>query len=118
LDEIIDDINVSRLWIVKTSSYDKLLTKKFLDENTHRDEGVAKLFNVEDKCTRCGFCAEVCPMNNICVQEKPLFGNCCISCLACTHNCPQNAIRLESEKSRERFRNQHITLKEIVEANR
>ena len=43
--------------------------------------------------------------------------NNCQMCLACTNNCPQNAIRVKKEKSKARFKNQNVTLKEIINAN-
>lgn len=76
-----------------------------------------KNFIVEDHCNGCKVCEKVCPMNNIEVRQKPEFGHRCIGCYACTHNCPQNAIRLNGEKSKARFRNSQVELKEIIEAN-
>jgi NAD-dependent dihydropyrimidine dehydrogenase PreA subunit len=59
----------------------------------------------------------VCPVNNIKVDKKPLFMNNCQRCLACTNNCPHNSIRVNNEKSKTRFINQNVTLKEIINAN-
>ncbi|MEW6712601.1 MAG: EFR1 family ferrodoxin [Candidatus Riflebacteria bacterium] len=74
-------------------------------------------FSVEDSCNQCKVCEKVCPVDNIEVQQKPVFKHKCISCYACTHNCPQNAIRLKGERSRTRFRNPGIELVEIIKAN-
>ncbi|MFZ5951625.1 MAG: EFR1 family ferrodoxin [Candidatus Rifleibacteriota bacterium] len=74
-------------------------------------------FSVEDSCNQCKVCEKVCPVDNIEVQQKPVFKHKCISCYACTHNCPQNAIRLKGERSRTRFRNPGIELAEIIKAN-
>lgn len=74
-------------------------------------------FMVEDACNACGTCAMVCPVNNITVDEKAKIGDKCVECLACTHNCPQNAIRVRGEKSRARYRNDNVSLQEIIEAN-
>lgn len=43
----------------------------------------------------------------------------CESCLACVHSCPQKAIGLNvPEKNPDaRYRNEHISLKDLVEAN-
>ncbi|MFW6365291.1 MAG: EFR1 family ferrodoxin [Spirochaetota bacterium] len=75
-------------------------------------------FSVEKHCNGCGICADVCPAGNITMAEEPVYGSSCEFCLACTHNCPQNAIRVSGEKSRERFRNDHVQLSDIVAANR
>ncbi len=74
-------------------------------------------FTVEDSCNQCGICEKVCPVDNIRLNGKPSYLHHCEECLACTHNCPQNAIRLKKERSRERFRNEHVDLNEIVRAN-
>jgi ferredoxin len=76
-----------------------------------------KKFTVEDHCTKCGVCVKVCPVNNIKLEDKISFNDNCIGCLACTHNCPENAIRLKGEKSKERFRNENVTLAEIIKSN-
>lgn len=73
---------------------------------------------VEDNCNGCKTCESVCPVDNIKVTGKPAFLHHCLECYGCTHHCPQNAIRVKNEKSRERFINEHITTKEIIESNR
>lgn len=76
-----------------------------------------KKFEVENACNGCKTCEKVCPVDNIAVNGRPVFHNNCQHCLACTHNCPKNAIRVAKEKSDVRFKNENITLKEIIEAN-
>ena len=78
---------------------------------------MAQSYIVNDDCTRCGICAKVCPANNITVQDKVVFSNHCEVCYACLHNCPQNALHLEKEQSKVRFRNEHVTLQDIIHAN-
>jgi len=118
LDKIISDINSSKKWIVKDSFIDKFMTGCSLKMGWFRGEGVSKLFTVQDTCNKCATCVRVCPMDNVQVQGgKPEFGGNCISCLACIQNCPQSAIRVKGEKSKARFRNQFVTLKEIIAAN-
>ncbi|MBQ1266098.1 MAG: EFR1 family ferrodoxin [Proteobacteria bacterium] len=68
-------------------------------------------------CTRCGICAKVCPANNITVTDRVYFADRCEVCYACLHNCPQNALHHPSEQSAVRFRNEHVTLKDIITAN-
>ncbi len=79
----------------------------------HSDEK----FVVNNSCTECGICINVCPMANIKGTGKPEFQHQCEFCLACIHQCPQNAIHLKGEQSAVRFRNSHIKLPEIIAAN-
>lgn len=91
--------------------YQKMLAKRILRKDT------AQEYIVNDNCTRCGICAKVCPADNITVTDKVHFANKCEVCYACLHNCPQNAIHMKNERSAVRFRNEHISLKDIIEAN-
>jgi MinD superfamily P-loop ATPase len=54
----------------------------------------------EEKCTRCGKCAEVCAYNAIAVIEQKVlvFPELCHGCGACSYLCPEKAI---SEKQNE-----------------
>ncbi len=74
-------------------------------------------FSVTDKCTSCGTCARVCPVSNVLVEDRPTFLHHCESCFACIHNCPTGAIQMKTQKSEARFRNENVTLKELIEAN-
>ena len=119
LDLIISDISNDKKNLNPNSFIETWMTKGALKVMPHQiGVGLTEKFSVEDSCTTCGICAKVCPTDNIKVNHaKPEFFNQCCSCLACTQNCPQNAIRLKGEKSNTRFRNQHVTLKEIINAN-
>ena len=80
-------------------------------------ENITKSFRTDEECNGCMTCEKVCPVNNIKVDRKLVFYNNCQSRLACIQNCPKKAIHHNKEKSSERFRNEHITLKEIINAN-
>lgn len=81
------------------------------------DSRAAQRYIVNDSCVRCGICAKVCPADNIAVTDAVRFSNRCEVCYACLHNCPKNAIHLKSEKSAARFRNAHVTLKDLIAQN-
>lgn len=50
-------------------------------------------FAVSDKCIGCGVCSNLCPVNNIKIQNgKAVFEKECMFCLACLHGCPTHAI--------------------------
>lgn len=44
-----------------------------------------------EKCTQCGFCAEVCPMGAIDHEDVGSVPGICIKCGACTKKCPTQA---------------------------
>jgi ferredoxin len=71
-----------------------------------------------ERCTRCGVCKSVCPVNNITIKKEVAIHNMCEGCFACAQNCPEGAIHVKGEKNRERYRNPHIELSEIVKANK
>ena len=51
-------------------------------------------YHVDDKCTSCGRCQDVCPMKNIKMpQGEPVWMGNCIMCMACYHHCPGNHIQ-------------------------
>lgn len=104
-------VKINAVVKAQMAMYQKMLAKRILRKDT------AQEYIVTDDCVRCGICAKVCPANNITVSDKVRFADRCEVCYACLHNCPQNAIHMKNEKSAVRFRNEHISLKDIIEAN-
>ena len=52
---------------------------------------------VSDKCTACGTCAGLCPMEAIEIREgKAVIGDSCFGCGVCADNCPEGAITLKA----------------------
>ena len=50
-------------------------------------------FFTTDACTGCGVCVEVCPLNNVQLNEgKPVWGMHCAHCMACICGCLTEAI--------------------------
>ena len=65
----------------------------------------------------------MCPRNNISINKefknsKPIYGDTCEFCLACINLCPQKAIKLKTDKNpNARFKNENVTIKEIIDSN-
>lgn len=77
-------------------------------------------FSVNESCIKCSTCIKVCSRANVSYDESRniIFGNRCENCLACVHNCPKKAIQVKGDKNSDaRFRNENISLKEIIESN-
>ena len=53
----------------------------------------ADAFRATDACIGCGRCVELCPLNNIRLENgKPVWGKNCTHCMACICYCPKEAI--------------------------
>lgn len=106
------DVKITAMTKMHMSMYHKRLAEKWLRKDT------ALSYTVNDSCIRCGICAKVCPANNITVSRDGVrFFDHCEVCYACLHNCPQHAIHMPLEAGTAQFRNEHVTLNDIIEAN-
>lgn len=53
----------------------------------------ADAFTVNNDCIGCGKCVQLCPLNNIHLNNsKPKWGNRCTHCMACICYCPKEVI--------------------------
>lgn len=105
------EVKINAATKVQMAMFKKMLADRILKKDT------AQKYIVDESCIKCGICAKVCPADNITVTDKVIFADRCEVCYACLHNCPQNAIHMKNEKSAVRFRNEHVSLKDIIEAN-
>ena len=86
---------------------------------------------IADKCTGCGTCVRVCPMENIHLVESKKtkdrpsdlksglvvhIGDNCTVCLACVHACAQQAFRTNGQETRKerQYRHPQIKLKDLL----
>jgi MinD superfamily P-loop ATPase len=52
-------------------------------------------FVADDTCNGCGICESICTAANIeIVEGKPVWSDHCVSCFACVHWCPKEAVTL------------------------
>jgi len=72
-------------------------------------------FTVEESCTHCGICQQVCPVGNISLQDgRPAWKHGCEQCYACLQWCPANAIEYGKQTHGvQRYHHPDIRLKEI-----
>ena len=72
-------------------------------------------FSVDDRCSGCGICVRVCPVNNIRMKgDKPEWLHHCENCLACYNWCPTKAIRNGIASKGYYYRHPDIKIAEIM----
>ena len=119
---VLADLNAGRQMISEVTEADRAAHRQFL-ENMSRMPADAwqHLLRVTEACVGCGICEKVCPSASIRVVDGKAthFPGNCQTCLACVHACPQKAIGLTvpEKNPQARYRNPHISLREIMEAN-
>lgn len=74
-----------------------------------------KSITVDNKCTACGICTRICPVQNIkLVDKRPEFMNKCEMCFACDEWCPSNAIHHWSRKEGVKYHHPEVKFNEWV----
>ncbi len=75
-------------------------------------------FMVNDSCTACGNCANICPRSNIEIKDgHPVFHHDCELCHACIQWCPNFAIRHPNfDEKLTQYRNSNVKLIDILAA--
>lgn len=110
--------------------FDRFIRDRGLDPEVGYLMHSEDYFVVTDACIGCAVCTEVCPRGNYELTSTGVKtkGDCDF-CFACIQNCPQKAIKFaelpdspflaHGEKNPDaRFRNEHVSLWSIKEANR
>jgi len=88
------------------------VTNSWLYENIAEYD---KKFLVTDRCTNCGLCAKICPVNNIKIdKQRPVWLHHCEQCLKCLQWCPGEAIQYGRKTVNwKRYRNPSINMMDI-----
>ena len=116
------DIYARKNMIAEVTDTDRMAHQQFLNYMKQMPPNAWQhLLQVTDACIGCGICEKVCPSASVRVVNRKAVhipGN-CQTCLACAHACPQKAIQLviPEKNPHARYRNEHISLNEIIESN-
>lgn len=120
MEQILADISERRLRQINVTEENIAEMEKWTRSHAANilKKETARSYIVNDDCIRCGICAKVCPANNVTVTEDGVqFSDHCEVCYACLHNCPKNAIHMPVEANTVRFRNEHVTVADLIKAN-
>lgn len=84
---------------------------------SHKIPNMDKDFWADEKCNSCGLCEQICPVDNIKLEDgKPIWMHHCQQCMACIQWCPQEAIQHKNKTSkRNRYHNPEVSLQEILD---
>jgi formate hydrogenlyase subunit 6/NADH:ubiquinone oxidoreductase subunit I/flavodoxin len=75
-------------------------------------------YRVNEKCTGCGICTKICPVNNIkMIEDKPAWQHQCETCYACYTWCPTRAICGDLVAYNDHYHNPKIQLSDMMSAN-
>lgn len=116
------DIAKRKIYISPVTEEDRNIHRIFLAYIAKTGSGTAHdFYEITDECVGCGICTKVCPKKCFHLEGQKSVWNSegCISCMACIHSCPMMAIHLKmpEKNPHARYRNENISLCEIVKAN-
>ena len=74
-------------------------------------------FVADNKCTCCGQCSEVCPVENIKIENcHPIWQHHCERCLRCIQWCPTEAIQYGKKTvGIKRYHHPNVTVENFIE---
>ncbi|MDD3225311.1 MAG: EFR1 family ferrodoxin [Clostridium sp.] len=74
-------------------------------------------FSSDNKCSSCGLCERICPVQNIKLKNgKPFWIHNCEQCFRCINFCPKQSIQyLNKTNGKLRYKNPLIKLEDLIE---
>lgn len=124
LERVRADIEAGKKEIPKASRMDRIAHKKYTAWVKNAPETIWADYVITEECIGCGICTRVCPAGCISLKEQHAVnsGINCQACFACVQACPKKAIRFGNILMKEpnpntRYRNEHVSLTELVNAN-
>lgn len=107
----------------KVTAKDRMIHKMYVTSVDHRPATLWADDHITDDCVGCALCTRVCPASCIhlegqrAVYDTGMAG--CQACMACIHVCSQYALRMNirEKNPQTRYRNPHVTLTKLVDAN-
>ncbi|MGL5100767.1 MAG: EFR1 family ferrodoxin, partial [Fusobacteriaceae bacterium] len=74
-----------------------------------------KKFRVEETCTTCNLCRDICPSSNIEMKDgKPVWNGKCQDCMGCINICPVSAIQYGKKSLKSgRYLNPYVGREEL-----
>lgn len=122
MERIIQDIATEKEYIAPVTDADRAAHQEFLDRTAGMQENaLSEVYRITDECIGCGICTKVCPRKCLHMEGQKSVWNPegCMMCMACIHTCPMMAIqmRMPEKNPKARYRNENISVCEIVEAN-
>lgn len=120
--EIEEDIKNGRQYIAPVTEKDRAAHQEYLTRMANMPkDAFSNMYRITEECIGCEICTRICPKNCFTVknQKSTWHSEGCISCMACIHACPTMAIQMNmpEKNPHARYRNEHIKLCEIVDAN-
>ena len=93
IDKVIRLINCGNVFPKLTTSLKDRVNSSVINDLYYPIFVRANNFSTTNACISCGECVNICPLNNICIEdEKPIWGKDCTHCMACICRCRKEAI--------------------------
>jgi len=123
IDIAIGEVNVAaeaiakqEVWPIKrkVKLLGKIINKLTLYRNIERFD---KKFTAANTCNNCNLCRNICPVNNITLDNhKPLWNHKCERCMACIQWCPTQSIQYGKKTAAfKRYHNPTINATDITQ---